>query len=208
MQHVIIGAVIFAFGAIVTLGSMAVSEETGFELVATGALGWGAIQIIYGLGKMGFDSLKPKAVKQQDQQDTEKFAFIHSMIAMTAADDKVETAEIKRVMELFQRVMNMSVSEADVRKIAEEYQHGGRSWNEAIDFNAQKMSPERRGTLFKACVMVASADGELAEKERARIHELAKHVGVAPEDEERVIKETLALLKTELAGKAGVAVRS
>jgi uncharacterized membrane protein YebE (DUF533 family) len=204
MQHVIIGAVIFVFGLIVTLGSMAVSDETGLELVATGALGWGAIQVLYGLGKIGFDALKPKTVKEKDQQDSEKFAFIHSMIAMTAADGKIDTAEIKRVMELFQRVMNMSVSEADVRKIAEEYQHGGRSWNEAIDFNAQKMTPERRGTLFKACVMVASADGELAEKERNRIHELAKHVGVAPEDEERVIQETLSLLRVDKAKSVAV----
>jgi uncharacterized tellurite resistance protein B-like protein len=202
MQHVIIGALIFGIGVIITLGSGAFSNETGFEIWATGPLVWGAGQILYGLGKMGLDALKPKAVKEKDQQDSEKFAFIHSMIAMTAADGKIETAEIKRVMELFQRVMNMSVSESDVRKIAEEYQHGGRSWNEAIDFNAQKMSPERRGTLFKACVMVASADGELAEKERNRIHELAKHVGVAPEDEERVVQETLSLLRADKAKSA------
>ena len=197
MRHIIIGVIILAVGAAITLGSLALSQDSEVSLVAYIVIGWGALQVLFGAGQLIFNELRPLAVKAKDQAETEKFAFIHSMIAMAAADGKIEDTEIKRVMELFQKVMNFSVAESDVRRVAEQYKQGTRSWKEAIDFNAKKMTAERRATLFKACVMVACADGEIADKERARIDELAHHVGIAKDDEERVMRETLALLKTD-----------
>ncbi len=49
VQHMMLGALLFAFGVAATFGSAYVAEFTGYYVIAYGALGAGAIDFVYGL---------------------------------------------------------------------------------------------------------------------------------------------------------------
>jgi uncharacterized tellurite resistance protein B-like protein len=199
MQHIVMGAIILVLGVAITGISLLISEETGGWILAYGAIVVGIAQLGYGLIQAGGYALKSPAEKAKMQEESETFAFIHCMIAMAAADGRVDDREINLVRVLFSKVMGMNVAEEDVRKVAEQYQKGARSWQEAIDFNARNMAAGRRLNLFRACAYVAAADGEIAALERDRIHQLAQRVGVREQDIEPILKEVLSDLAPQKA---------
>lgn len=202
LNYIVAGLLFAVAGIAVAVGMYSAWGESVFLVGPAGVAVVGVLTFLFGCVEALVYALKPAETKARLQRESETHAFIHCMIAMSAADSIIRDAEVKRIVELLRRLMNLTAVEADVRQIAYEYQEGARNWREAIDFNADQMLPETKGSLFHACAVVAASDGMIANNERARLDDLASRLHLRDEDVEATIKHVLDdLARPEGAGQ-------
>ncbi len=113
-----------------------------------------------------------------------------AMIRVMIADGEVDEQEVHTVSEVYRQLTGTEVSADVIRAKATLAQSQGRDLQAALIELAPHLSDEGKGTVLKAAVMVAAADGEFEASEQALISEIANALGMS-EDQ---VRDTVAEL--------------
>lgn len=196
LYNIGVGAGIAALGAIVTLGSMAVTGGA-FAVVAYGAVLVGGVQLAIGAGQFALFHLRSPEGKQLHFAKIELRALVRSMIAMASADGKLDPSEVGMIAGLYERFVGGTLDNQTITRVANDMMKGDHSIHDELKSTQSQISSSMKDLIIKCCYLVTIADGTLEPNESKRLSELADTLSIPGNRFRMLIAEINAALAND-----------
>jgi len=189
-----VGGAILAIGVIVTAVTYSAASGGGTYVVAYGAIGVGALQLLIG----AFQHFAGNSNSQPEGLSEGAFrlnCYIHAISYVAAADGEIGEAEVVLLAGLLKRLTDQELAPAALKELAEAV--GKIRFGSAEDFatRSRSLDAATRERIVSAAVMTALMEGDLAPVEWVRIQEIATALQIGP--------GRLASLRSDVEATAG-----
>ena len=131
-------------------------------------------------------SFKPDVIHYNPEQAAEKFhAEFHKvirriMVLMMLADGEVEAAEIKLIGELYPKITDKPLSEAEIRAEIAAARQDPLTAEDYLKKVTGGLNDRGKELVIKAAYLVAAADGQFQQPERELIETIARTLEISP----------------------------
>jgi tellurite resistance protein len=133
----------------------------------------------------------PAAEKKAFEAEFER-AVKRVMVMMMLADGNVEAAEVERIRQVYENLAKVQLTEADVHAEADKARAEKQSLDQFLQGVASKLNDSGKELVIRAAMLVAAADGNLAEAELKLLAEIARALGMSPAHFKGVIEQQAA----------------
>ena len=192
LKNMGIGAAWALGGAAVTLATYSAASAGGTYLLAYGAIVIGGVQFVYGLYQYAKDQSRSPEDKADDRTVTGLRAMYQAMIGVATADGVLEEAEVAAIAEIFTQLTGSGLATTEVRDAAAQMRIANHDLIGTLQSMDRQIDPEMKLLIVKACVMVAAADGAIADEEFELICQIGGALGLARSEAIKIITEMLA----------------
>ena len=192
LKNMGIGAAWALGGAAVTLATYSAASAGGTYMLAYGAIAIGGVQFVYGLYQYAKDQSRSPEDKADDRTVTGLRAMYQAMIGVATADGVLEEPEVAAIAEIFTQLTGSELATTKVRDAAAQMRIANHDLIGTLQSMDRQIDPEMKILIVKACVMVAAADGAIADQEFELICQIGGALGLARPDAIKIITEMLA----------------
>ncbi|XBQ16146.1 MAG: DUF533 domain-containing protein [Oceanicaulis sp.] len=178
-RNIVIGGGIATVGIIITLATYSNASAGGSYVVTWGAIVFGGVQFLVGVGEAIARSLRSPEKKQEDEAVAGSRLILQSMIYTAAADGELSEGEVA----VIQIVARASIgAEIDRKFVDENYAAIARTGDKVLDEygfgGANRVAADDARIAVRASAMVAFADGDFDNAEMQRIQKIASKFGL------------------------------
>lgn len=133
----------------------------------------------------------PAAEKKEFEAEFER-AVKRVMVMMMLADGAVEDAEVQRIRQVYGNLAKVELTDADVHAEADRARAEKQSLDQFLQGVASKLNDSGKELVIKAAMLVAAADGDLAESELKLLSEIARALGMSQAHFKGVLEQQAA----------------
>ena len=110
------------------------------------------------------------------------------LVLACAADDVIEPAEVEMLQKVFRSLAGSDLTESDLMDELSELQGHPVGISEYVSSVARRLSWDRKQTLLKAAILVATADGTVQDEEGVLVESVASALAQDSKELDRLIK--------------------
>lgn len=170
--NMLMGLAVFVIGAIITVATFAAAPG-GHFVVAYGAILVGAVQFVIGGGQwLLYQSRGPEG-KAAHHLKVDVRVVLRSMIAMTAADEKLDEGEVAIIRLVSQACFGQPLDKEAIEECFQQMKGDLTAFEDELNRIGGQVTEEGAFTALKAACMVAMADGEVHQSEIQAVRKLA-----------------------------------
>lgn len=165
-----IGAAFCAGGSLLTAATIGMSGGA-FVVAFLGAILFGGLQFAWGaLQWVGYQMKSPQG-KASHHLKVDVRVLLRSMIAVAAADGRLDDGEIIMINEISASLLGEEIGEKTIRNIFDAIV--GRDYVEELSLIAREVSPAGAELAVKGAILVGRSDGKFDEMESALTTQIA-----------------------------------
>jgi len=125
----------------------------------------------------------------EEQIEAYDVGMLQCMISMALADGVIDDNEIRVIATIYESLWKKPVQESEIRRVADQMATQG--YNDLFTLQGihNYYNVEMRKDFIKAGYLVANADGEITESERARMNVIAEAIKITPEQIREAVEE-------------------
>lgn len=127
--------------------------------------------------------------EEREKESRKEFNSVlkSTMALMVLADGKVEDDEINSMVQIFSNFSDDEPTAEEMRTVVEEMQNSDTNISDFTRGQADKFNTDGKSLLIRASLMIASADGEMSEKEKEGIFAMANGLGLTQQEFDAII---------------------
>jgi len=191
-----VGLAWFATGGILTALSFGLLAGA-YSFFTIGIILVGIIPFAIGLWQFIAYEMKSSDNKASYHAEIELRALVRAMVAIAAADGKLEVAEVNSISHIYEELMGHPLKLGMVTKVSETMGGKNYSIHDDLGLTQAEISAAMKENIIRACYLVMVADGEASKEEKQRINEIATTLHVPTERAIELVEDIRKQEKTK-----------
>ena len=182
---VAIGIVLIGAGAVLLFIGYT-STDAAWAAVAWAAIIGGVIALLAGISRKVASFMDQRPNDNADYAHAEIRTLIQSMGEMAAADGVIHPREVETIADIHQRMLGITISHDEVSEILTEFHHDD-NVHEKLQADRKMVNPAMKRMIIQSCYLVMISDGDEANTELTRLHEIGDALGIAKNEVEHLV---------------------